>query len=184
MRILFVRHGKSVANAELTIATPDTPLAEEGVEQARETGRQLKTEHVTAIVCSPFLRARQTAEAIAKELGFPKENITIVDELGERRMGSLEGKPKRHESPFFFHNDTDYGFESHRAVIARLKTAVDKVREIAKHTGGTTVVVGHACSGFFFREIAKGHEHYKDFGTFEQMTNAAIAEIEYAKEKP
>ena len=71
MKILFVRHGKSLANANLTVGTPTTSLAEEVLEQARKTGQDLRGENVSTIVCSPFIRAQQTAELIAAELGLP-----------------------------------------------------------------------------------------------------------------
>ena len=180
MKILFVRHGKSLANASLVVGTPTTPLAEEGLEQARKTGQDLRGENVSTIVCSPFIRAQQTAELIAAELGIPVDKIIVVDELGERRMGELEGKPKRHENAFFFENDTELGFESQNDLIARLSTALDKVKTIAQATDGTTVVVGHAASGFYFQEIAKGHTQFSEFGPINQMNNAEFLEVQLA----
>lgn len=47
MKLLFVRHGKSLANANSTIGEPDTKLAEEGLEQARVTGQDLSGQNVT-----------------------------------------------------------------------------------------------------------------------------------------
>lgn len=58
MIILYVRHGKSTANANGTVGTPDTRLAEEGIEEARITGQDLKDYDVSNIVCSPFIRAQ------------------------------------------------------------------------------------------------------------------------------
>ena len=181
MKLLFVRHGKSLANAASTIGTPDTPLAEEGIEQAHTTGRDLKSQHVTAIVCSPFPRARQTAEIIAGELGLPIASITLVDELHERRMGELEGGPKRHETAFFYENDATLGFESHADLIHRMQTALRKVEKIAEQTPGVTVVVGHATSGFFFLQVAKGKSRYGDFDEHFQMDNAAFVEVEQTR---
>ena len=181
MKILFVRHGKSLANASSTVGTPTTPLAEEGLEQARKTGQDLRGENVSTIVCSSFIRAQQTAELIAAELGIPVYQIIVVDELGERRMGELEGKPKRHENAFFFENDTELGFESQKDLIARLSTALDKIKTIAQATSGTTVVVGHATSGFYFQEIAKGHTQFSEFDPVYQMNNAEFLEVQLTK---
>jgi uncharacterized phosphatase len=176
--IFFVRHGKSMANASLTIGQPDTPLAEEGLEQARVTGQDLRGYNVTQIVSSPFLRAQQTAEIIAGELGVPLQSIAIVDELHERRMGNLEGGPKTYETEYYYQNDTDHGFESHAEVIARMQTALQKVSEIASKTTGATVVVGHATSGFYLLQIAKGKTRFADFDAVNQMSNAEFVKID------
>jgi len=180
MKLFYVRHGKSIANATGIIGTPDTQLAEEGLEQARVTGRDLKEYNVTNIVCSPFIRAQQTAEIIAGELGIPIRDIAIIDELGERRMGDLEGNPKRHESAFFYDNDTDLGFESRQDLITRMKIATRKVREIAENATGATVVVGHGTSGFYFLQVAKGKLRYEDFDPINQMSNAEFIDVEFA----
>ncbi len=177
-KILFVRHGKSLANAEGTIGIPSTPLAEEGLEQARVTGQDLRGHNSTKIVCSLFLRALQTAEIIAGELGIGLSDIVIIDELHERRMGELEGLPKDHESAFYVENDTDLGFESQADLISRLEIALSKVKEIAAQTSGTTVVVGHAASGLYLLQIAKGKRKFEDFEPADQMKNAEFVELE------
>lgn len=178
MKILFVRHGKSLANAAAIVGTPDTPLAEEGIEQARVTGQDLRSQNVTAIICSSYIRAQQTAEIIAAEVGIPVADITVVDELHERRMGELEGHPKRHETAFFFENDTDLGFETQAALIDRMQQALQKVKQVAADTPGTTVVVGHATSGFYLLQVAKGHTRFQNFEPVNQMDNAEFVEIE------
>ncbi len=177
-KIFFVRHGKSTANLENTIGTPTTALADEGFEQARVTGQALKGQNVTAIVSSPYIRARQTAEVIAGELGIPVSDITIIDQLHERRMGELEGLPKTHSSDFFIENDTDLGFEPQADLIARLTVALDRIKKISVETIGTTVVVGHAASGLYFLQIAKGNRRFEDFESISQMGNAAFVQVE------
>jgi len=180
MKILYVRHGRSTANANGTIGEPGTLLAEEGLEQARVTGQDLKDHNVTNIVCSPYIRAQQTAEIIAGELGIPVHEIVVIDELHERRMGELEGGPKQHPTEFFYQNDTEFGFEPQEDLIARLTIAVAKVRDIAGKASGTTVVVGHATSGFYFIQVAKGRTKFEDFDSVNQMDNAEFTEVELA----
>lgn len=177
MKVLFVRHGKSLANANGTIGTPDTPLAEEGIIQAQITGKDLRSENITQILCSPYIRAQQTAEIIAGELGIALDSIHLLPELRERHMGTLEGLPKQHPSAFFHQNDTDYGFESHADLIARMSTAIEQIRTFASKTKGTTVVVGHACSGLFLAEIARGKSNFETFVFGEQLNNAEYIEL-------
>ncbi len=180
--IIFVRHGKSIANASAIVGTPETQLAEEGLEQARVTGQDLRNEGVTKIVCSPFIRAQQTAEIIAAELGIPVHEIVIVDELHERRMGVLEGKPKVNENEYFFQNDTENSFEPQAELIARLQIALSKVKQIADKSEGATVVVGHATSGFYFLQVAKGKTRFEDFDPVNQMGNAEFIRVELDSE--
>lgn len=152
-------------------------LAEEGLEQARHTGQDLKGQNVTQIVCSPFIRAQQTSEIIAGELGIPIHDIVIVDELHERRMGELEGGRKEYKTEYFYENDTEHGFEPQAKLIARMQTALSKVKELAKQTTGTTVIVGHATSGFYFLQVAKGRTRFGDFDPVSQMGNAEFIEV-------
>ena len=180
VRVLFVRHGKSIANAAAVVGTPDTLLAEEGMEQARVIGQDLKNENVTKIVSSPFARAQQTAEIIAGELKIPLSDIEIIPDLYERRMGDLEGKPKQHETAYFYENDVENNFESQQALIERLQRALSQIKEIASQTDGTTVVVGHATSGFYFLQVAKGKRSFQDFEPFNQMGNAEYIEVDLA----
>ena len=180
MRILFVRHGKSIANATGMVGTPDTPLAEDGLEQARTTGQDLKGQNVTRIVCSPFIRAQQTAEIIAGELGIGLDQVTIIPDLYERRMGTFEGKPKQCETAYFFENDSDNDFETHAELITRLEIALEQIMQIAKDASGTVVAVGHATSGFYFLQVAKGKKRFEDFDPVNQMANAEFVEVELA----
>jgi phosphohistidine phosphatase len=63
MRLLIVRH------AEAAPGNPDAlrPLTPEGREQARALGERLRARHLVpdAVLTSPLLRARETAEALA-----------------------------------------------------------------------------------------------------------------------
>ena len=82
MRVLVVRHCEAAAGS------PDDlrPLTPEGREAAAALGAELAGERPDAIVCSPLLRARETAGAIAEACGLQAE----VDE----RLGpgaSLDG---------------------------------------------------------------------------------------------
>jgi phosphohistidine phosphatase len=71
MRLYLVRH----ADAEPGEPDELRPLTAYGRQQAREVGARLAAEGATgaAIVTSPLLRARETAEEIARALGTTAE---------------------------------------------------------------------------------------------------------------
>ena len=72
MRVIVVRHAKAAPGE------PDDarPLTEQGREAARLLGDLLAEREPEAVVSSPFLRARETAEAIAAAAGL----VAAVDE--------------------------------------------------------------------------------------------------------
>jgi phosphohistidine phosphatase len=69
MRLFLVRH------AEAAPGEPDElrPLTAAGRAVARQLGERLAGEHPDAIVSSPLLRARETAEQIARAAGLTPE---------------------------------------------------------------------------------------------------------------
>lgn len=90
-KLYFVRHGETVWNMENKICgATDSPLTERGREQARETGRLLRSKiddgeiAIDEILTSPLSRARDTAEEIAKMMGVP---MRVEERLMEQNFG-------------------------------------------------------------------------------------------------
>jgi probable phosphoglycerate mutase len=84
-RVFLVRHAMRQDNEDKswgqTAARPDDPpLSPTGRVQARETGRYLKDKGITALYCSPFLRAIQTAQMVSEEIGV---RIRVENALSE-----------------------------------------------------------------------------------------------------
>ncbi len=94
-RQYFMRHGETNANSErrLSDGLDDTPLNEKGREQALHSALELKKRGMMFdyIFVSPLVRAQQTAEIVAKTLGFTGETV-IVEELIERKSGLHSGR--------------------------------------------------------------------------------------------
>ncbi len=65
--IWLLRHGQTTANAQEVIQGPriDAPLSELGFQQAERLGDALAREPLSAVYCSPLVRARDTAAAVA-----------------------------------------------------------------------------------------------------------------------
>ena len=90
--IVFARHGQTAPNRDgLVLGRADPELTEEGHRQAAWLAAALAGEPVSAIVTSPLLRARQTAEAVAAACG---DRPVVVDQrLVEIDWGTWEGRP-------------------------------------------------------------------------------------------
>ncbi len=88
-KIILVRHGKTVWNAEGRYqGKMDIPLNEEGREQAKKAGEALKDFPVKAVYSSPLKRCFDTASEIAKHHG-----IEVKTEAGFKEIdhGEWEG---------------------------------------------------------------------------------------------
>ena len=69
----------------------DTPLTDEGRQQAKKAGQLAKDLNIDYIICSPLSRAQETAQIIARSIGYPKKEIHINNLFTERHFGELEG---------------------------------------------------------------------------------------------
>ena len=87
--VTLVRHGQTASSARMAYSgRSDIPLTDTGREQARQAAQQLAGAGVDAVITSPLIRARDTAQAIAAATGAP----LIVDErLTEVDYGPFEG---------------------------------------------------------------------------------------------
>jgi broad specificity phosphatase PhoE len=94
--LYHVRHGLSEMNKAGKISGhTDTPLAEEGRKQAKKTGKKAKQLGIDYIICSPLIRAHETAKIIAREIGYPIDKIEVNPLFIERNFGAMEGQPYR-----------------------------------------------------------------------------------------
>ena len=71
--MLLLRHGTAVPHGLAGLDDAERPLVAEGEREARAAGRALRALKVRPdrIVTSPLVRARQTAQLAAAELGVP-----------------------------------------------------------------------------------------------------------------
>ncbi len=84
------RHGQSTYNlaGRTQGQTNDSVLTELGMKQALEIGTKLKDKNIEVILCSPLIRAKQTAELVNKSLHRP-----IIEDAHfiEVNVGEIEG---------------------------------------------------------------------------------------------
>ena len=116
------------------------------------------------MVSSPLSRAHETAEIVAKEIGYPLEKIRTSDLLVERHFGELEGKPW---SPDL---DLD-GISDIETVDSLIERAHLAFKWMESLDGETVLVVSHGSFGRALRSVLI-EEH--PFAGSEKIQNAEI----------
>jgi 2,3-bisphosphoglycerate-dependent phosphoglycerate mutase len=90
MELVLIRHGEPEwVRDGLNVDNP--PLTRRGVRQAEATAEALRHEHFDEVLCSPLVRARQTAAPLFAALGRPE---TIDPWLEEIRNPIWHGTPR------------------------------------------------------------------------------------------
>ncbi len=151
MMIYLVRHGQVLHNVLKKYSTLNEDLTEEGKKQAQKSKEKLKNISFDLIITSPLLRARHTAQILAKE----NEKIVIDYRLKERNCGDLNGKPINstdREEYWNYNTKISYGtseniqefFERIYQFLNDLKTKDYKQVLIVAHSG-----VSKAFNGYF-----------------------------------
>ena len=150
-RLYWVRHGENWANItkEFSHRKVDYPLTPKGVLQAQQTAEYFQDKGIHEIYSSPLKRAVETAEIIAAPLDL---EVTIMENLREINVGSLEGRPPSARI-WAFHNrvlqdwltgrpETTFpGGENYCMLWDRLRSGIEQIA--AGRTGQNIIVVSH-----------------------------------------
>lgn len=155
MRLLLIRHGQTPANVlgQLDTALPGAGLSDLGQGQAREVPNALRDERIDAIYSSDRLRARQTAEPLARDRGT---TVGVLDGLEEIGAGSLEMRSDHAAHRAYIltifawaGGDLDTrmpGGESGREFFGRFDAAIATVAGAPTSDDFTAAVVSHAAA--------------------------------------
>ena len=156
MKLIIVRHGETVWNAEgREMGQLDAPLTERGLDQIRRLADQIGKEPVAAIYSSDLGRALRTAEAIAGTC-----HVAVQPEPGlrERNMGIFQGLTADEIRQRFpvdrerFEEDADYAIPGGESGPQRSERTTRAFTQIAeRHSAQTVVAVTHSgvLRGFF-----------------------------------
>lgn len=147
--LILIRHGETDWNRALRFqGHVDVGLNAIGLEQARRLAARMAGEHPAALYCSDLLRARQTADPIAQEIG---QSEIANAELREQCFGILDGMSvddvqQQHPEVWagWLRFDADWCVpqgESTRQFHARVMRALHRLA--ADHAGEQLVVVTH-----------------------------------------
>jgi len=147
--LYFVRHGLSLMNQQgFFSGLTDTPLTNEGRQQAIDAGKLLQTANVDCIVASPITRAFDTACLIATEIGYDSDNIITSDHFIERDFGPLEGTTYSPDLPL----DTIDGVEHSRDLVERVALGLEFIKSLE---ADTILVVSHGAVGRALRYLVQ-----------------------------
>ena len=150
MKILIVRHGKTVWNAEKKAAgLSDVELNEKGIEQAKELRDKLKDTNFDLIISSPLKRAIKTANIINEN---HHKEILIDEGATERNLGIYEGQSNENEVfneiRYYTKNVPVKGGEDCKTYTKKVFDFLDKTIETYNGKIDTLLIVSH---GFFLR---------------------------------
>lgn len=169
-KLYFVRHGESEANKkELFAGRWDVTLTDLGRAQAKMAAKQVARIKVDRIVSSPLLRAKETAEIIAQEIGYPKNEILLCDLFVERDYGELTQKTWKNAAKIDFENVA--GIESGASLEKRAGQAAQLLQNLKEDT---IVLVGHGTSGRAVRDQLLKHSGDIEVPIEEEILNAQI----------
>lgn len=185
MRLIFVRHGETVANVENTLQGHlDTKLTEQGIDQARKVALKLKDESIDVIYSSDLSRAKDTAIEIAKyHKGI---ELVLTRELRERSVGVFEGKRMTRDELSKWKVDIEdpearlEGGETITELYDRVSSFLMKT--YAKHKNDRILFVGHGAMGRVLIAIMLN----KPIGQFAELPwlgNTSISLFEVSEDK-
>lgn len=170
-RLYLVRHGErqDAVDKSWRGEKYDSPLSEKGLQQVWQLGERLRDEPIDLIVSSPYLRALQTAHAIAEA----RDQAFIVDEgVGEWQGKSMMPQrptltpPDRRAADFplmTLHHEAEvfpvWG-ESVAQVFERYQRAAGALLELYE---GNILIVGHGrtVTGTAHVLTGKPESHFK-----------------------
>lgn len=208
-RLWLVRHGQSAGNVARAAADPgghdmidlpvrdmDVPLSALGERQAEALGhwfaRLPGNERPEAVLASPYVRARQTAEAICRAGGTAGkvERLVIDERLREREFGifdRLTAAGIRSRYPVeaehrallgkFYHRAP--GGESWADVILRLRSALDTIS--LHHADRRVLIVCHQVVVLCLRYILEEMDEASvlAIGRDSNVLNCGVCEYEF-----
>jgi len=188
--VLLIRHGRTTANADGTLAgwTPGVHLDDLGNEQAAALATRLAVVPLTAVLSSPLDRCQQTAQAVAAE---QKLTVQLDDDLGEVRYGEWTGQPlkslsrdplwkvvQQHPSAVTFPGDDGEGLAAMQA------RAVASVRRWNAELGSDAVVAVVSHGDVIKALLADALGMHLDL--FQRITvdPASLSVVRYANARP
>jgi broad specificity phosphatase PhoE len=138
--IHFVRHGEVHNPRDIFYARlPRFRLSATGRQQAQAAGLYLKSRPISAVFSSPLLRARQTAQTIAGEVGQPIQISTLLNEI----YTPYQGRPfaEMEAIGWNIYENIPPHYDQPEAILQRIRRFAQGV--CRRYPGGEVVAVTH-----------------------------------------
>ncbi len=206
----LVRHGQSAGNVARDLAEAaghhlidiaqrdmDVPLSALGERQAQALGRWFgdlpPEQRPEFVLCSPYVRAQDTAALIRAAAGFEPGNLPIVcdERLREKEFGILDrltvhgirqvhpalAEQRQHVGKFYFRPP---GGESWCDVILRLRSVIEMLTR--EHRRQRVLIVAHQVTVNCFRYLLEGlsESQILDIDRQADVPNCGVTSYEYS----
>jgi broad specificity phosphatase PhoE len=173
--VFFVRHGESHSNIAGLVsgAESDVPLTDNGRQQAKKAGEELKAKNVQLVICSPLSRTVETAEIIAKELGYDPTKIIKSPLFIERQCGIYEGGSEKIYFEDLVNDRLHDSVETTEQMYKRLTQALESLKN---HSENRILVVSHGGASRAVQAINQKLHHSKMY-KLDKISNAEIYEF-------
>ena len=188
-RLLFVRHGQSIGNANKAfLGHTDLDLSPLGYKQAECTANYLKSIHIDCIHSSDLKRAHNTGKAYADMVGLPINDNPDLREIyaGDWENETFDNLEIKYPKSFVevWRNNIGLAHPDNGESVAELLDRVFKaIEKIAIENDGKTVAVfAHATVLRSFFSMINGYtlENMKDWPW---PSNASVSEAIYENGK-
>jgi len=156
----ILRHGEAVSNKEDFVSCwPEkikNPLTSKGKKQIQKIILELKKEKINLIFSSDVLRAKQTAQMTAKELGL---KVSFDKRLREINVGIFNGESIKEWNSYFVTRAEKFtkrapGAENRRDIKKRM---MDFIKDIdKKYKNKTILIISHENPLIVLQGVAKG----------------------------
>ncbi len=175
---VVMRHGEAEHNLTDTVSclvTDKNGLTEKGRKEVTESAKKLAAnqvaegeasskEKVSFIYASDLVRAKETAEIVAAELGLSSDKIVYLPDLGELRAGIYNGKTwteyrKSFAKPEDRFEKAPEGGETLTDMRNRVVKTLYDIEQ--KHAGENILIISHG-ENIFFLENATGGASKQD----------------------
>lgn len=173
MKFYIVRHGQTLFNQKGIIqGWCDSPLTEQGIQQARNVAYGLKDIPFTCAACSISERAWDTASIIAEGRAI---QVHPRKDLKEVHFGTLEGERLTHGEffPLMEKGFTEYGGETVPEASERFLHALKEIGDT--HTGNVLIVAHGAVIAGVLMAISKGTLSFEDM----HLENCSVSIVDY-----
>ena len=169
------RHGQKDWNINFLLqGVTDIPMNQTGIEQVKLAAQAIKAEDWDVVLTSPLSRARQTAEIIASQNGFPE--IIVEELLIERSFGEAEGLSHEQWRAKYSNLDHIPGGESRSQLAERSKRLLETIsQELA---GKRVLAISHGALIRTLISIASSNKLPRDG---ERLGNASLNVVKHSE---